>query len=105
MSPDDRDAEFAEFRAETRLQVSHLREMVQRLMPMHDARSGDRAEMAALKEDVAEIKAEVGEIHQVVGKVSESQKRMLAIVVGLQIAAALFMWALDKGIVQFGGPP
>lgn len=105
MAADDRDAEFAEFRAETRLQVSHLREMLQRLMPMHDARSGDLREVAGLKEDVAEIKAELGEVHQAVGKVSDSQKRMLAIVVGLQIAVAVFLWALDKGLVQFGGPP
>lgn len=102
---DDRDSEFAAFRAETTLQLAHMREAVLRLMPIHDARSGDRMEMDTLKKDVAEIKVELGEVHTAVGKVSDSVKKMSAILVGLQVAAWIFMWALDKGLIQIGGPP
>lgn len=102
---EDRDAEFAAFRAETTLQLAHMRESLLRLMPLYEQRSGDLREIHGIKEDVDDLKESVGRVEAAVGKVSESVKRMLAVVVGLQIAAAIFMWLLDKGLVQLGGPP
>ena len=97
--------EFATFKAETALQIAHLREMLGRLMPIHEARSGDRAEISALHRDMADIKSDVGEVRKDVGALKDSQKRMLAILFALQVLGGAIMWLLNAGVIRLGAPP
>jgi hypothetical protein len=101
----ERAREFEVFRAETSLQIAHLREMVHRLMPIHEARSGDRAEMSALQHDVTEIKDDVAAVRRDVKALTDSQRRMIAVLLALQVVGGLLMWLSSTGLLQIGGPP
>lgn len=106
MSPVERErGDFSEFRAQTRLEIAHLREMLQRIMPMHEQRSGDRAEIAAIHKDMAEIKTDVSEVRKDVGALKTAQMRMLAILFALQVIGGVLMWLLNAGVIHVGASP
>lgn len=102
---DDRGRDFAAFEAETRLRLAHLTEMYHRILPIHEQRSGDRAEMASLQRDVHDIKEDVGEVRKEVKTLTDTQRRMFAIFFALQVVAGIIMWALNSGVMKLGGPP
>jgi ABC-type uncharacterized transport system ATPase component len=105
MADDDRGRSFETFQAETRLELAHLREAMLRLLPIHEQRSGDRAEMAALQRDVHEITKDVAAVGEKVDKLTDGQRRMVVIVLALQGAAVILMWLLNAGVIRFGGAP
>lgn len=105
-APDsDRARDFAAFEAETRLRLAHLSEMYQRLLPIHEARSGDKAEMGALQRDVSTIKSDVESMDEKVDKLTDAQRRMFAIFLAVQVLATMVMWGLSSGFLKWGGPP
>jgi hypothetical protein len=116
---DQRIREFIEFRAETRLELGHIRDTLARLRPIEEARSGERMEIQTLAREVNELRqdgaATRAEIKQAnasadarMDRLEDRQKRTLAIMLGvsmaLQAVGALLVWALNAGLLKMGVP-
>lgn len=99
------DPDFIRFRAETEVQLAHFREMFARLMPLHEQRSGDRQEIHAIKEGMAEIKGSVAAVEVKVDKITDGQRRMIAVMFALQVLGGLLVWLMNAGVLKFGAPP
>lgn len=119
MLDDDASREFIEFKAETRLQLTSMREMLDRLRPLQDERSGQLFEMRSITLQVEELRkdgiATRAEIRQAnedsdkrMDRLEDRQKRALAIMLGvsvtLQAVGGLLVWALNTGLLKLGAP-
>ena len=120
MTDDERIRDFIEFRAETRLKLAHISDVLEHLRPLQEERSGERFEIRTivrqveeLREDGIATRAEIKQANESADKrmdrLEDRQKRTLAIMLGvsvtLQVVGGILVWALNAGVLKFGGPP
>jgi uncharacterized coiled-coil DUF342 family protein len=119
VTDDERIREFIEFRAETKVVLAQFKEVIDRLRPLQDARSGERMEIQALVREVGELRqdgaatrAEITSANKAadarMDRLEGRQKRTVAIFIGvsatLQVVGGLLMWALNAGLLKIGVP-